>query len=42
LGCIDHHAFGGFALHNVPAMPVPRAYWERVDRDGDGYRETRK
>ncbi|MEE8450537.1 MAG: beta-propeller domain-containing protein [Thermoguttaceae bacterium] len=38
----DHHAFGWFAPHNVLAMPSTRVYWERVDLDGDGYRETRQ
>jgi len=38
----DHHAFGWFAPHNVLAMPSARVYWERVDQDGDGYRETRQ
>ncbi|MHC4178455.1 MAG: beta-propeller domain-containing protein [Planctomycetota bacterium] len=38
----DHHAFGWFAEHKVLAMPSARAYWERVDEDGDGYAETRR
>jgi uncharacterized secreted protein with C-terminal beta-propeller domain len=37
----DHHAFGWFAEHHALAMPSARVYWERVDADGDGYRETR-
>ena len=39
---VDHHAFGWFAEHQVLAMPSARVYWERVDEDGDGYRETRR
>ncbi|MGI9427496.1 MAG: beta-propeller domain-containing protein, partial [Bythopirellula sp.] len=39
---IDHHAFGYFATHGLLAMPTSRTYVERVDEDGDGYRETRK
>jgi len=37
----DHHAFGWFREHDVLAMPSERGYWQRVDEDGDGYRETR-
>jgi len=37
----DHHAFGWFAEHEVLAMPSTRGYWQRVDEDGDGFRETR-
>ena len=37
---IDHHAFGWFAPHQVLAVPAVRNYRERVDNDGDGYRET--
>ena len=39
---VDHHAFGWFAEHQVLAMPSERSYWERVDEDGDGYRESRR
>jgi hypothetical protein len=39
---IDHHAFGYFAAHGILAIPTIRNYVERVDLDGDGYRETRK
>ena len=39
---VDHHAFGWFAEYQVLAMPSARVYWERVDEDGDGYRETRR
>ena len=39
---LDHHAFGWFAQHQVLAIPSGRAYWKRVDEDGDGFRETRK
>jgi len=39
---IDHHAFGYFAAHGLLALPTSRSYVERVDEDGDGYRETRK
>jgi uncharacterized secreted protein with C-terminal beta-propeller domain len=39
---IDHHAFGYFAVHGLLAIPTIRTYVERVDLDGDGYRETRK
>lgn len=38
----DHHAFGYFAEHGLLGMPVSRVYYERVDEDGDGYRETRQ
>ncbi|MGD9127922.1 MAG: beta-propeller domain-containing protein, partial [Planctomycetia bacterium] len=37
----DHHAFGWFAEHQTLALPVARSYWERVDTDSDGYRESR-
>ena len=37
----DHHAFGWFAEHQTLALPMARSYWERVDTDGDGYRESR-
>jgi hypothetical protein len=39
---VDHHAFGFFAAHGLLAMPTQRNYFERVDTDGDGYRETRQ
>ena len=39
---IDHHAFGYFATHGILAMPTSRTYYQRVDEDGDGYRETRE
>ncbi len=38
----DHHAFGWFAVHDVLAMPLAEAHWERVDADGDGYAELRQ
>ena len=38
---LDHHAFGYFAEHGLLAVPVSRQYIERIDADGDGYRETR-
>ncbi|MCA9240011.1 MAG: beta-propeller domain-containing protein, partial [Planctomycetales bacterium] len=38
----DHHAFGYFAEHGLLGMPVSRTYYERVDEDGDGYRESRQ
>ncbi len=37
---VDHHAFGYFARHGLFAVPSTRGYVERVDQDGDGYRET--
>ncbi len=37
---VDHHAFGYFARHGLFALPSTRSYVERVDQDGDGYRET--
>ena len=37
---IDHHAFGYFAEHDILALPSTRGYRERVDEDGDGFRET--
>ncbi len=39
---IDHHAFGYFAAHGLLAIPTRRGYYERIDVDGDGYRETRQ
>lgn len=39
---VDHHAFGYFAVHGLLAIPTSRTFIERVDEDGDGYRETRK
>ena len=39
---VDHHAFGYFTAHGLLAMPTRRVYFERVDTDGDGYRETRR
>lgn len=36
----DHHAFGYYAEHGLLAMPVATQYVERIDNDGDGYRET--
>ena len=38
----DHHAFGWFAEHQMLAVPSARSYWQRVDADGDGYRESRE
>jgi len=37
---VDHHAFGYYAERGLLAMPVARTHVERVDLDGDGYRET--
>jgi uncharacterized secreted protein with C-terminal beta-propeller domain len=37
---VDHHAFGWFAPEQVLSVPSARAYQVRVDRDGDGYRES--
>jgi uncharacterized secreted protein with C-terminal beta-propeller domain len=39
---LDHHAFGYYAEHGLLGMPVARTFIERVDEDGDGYRETRR
>jgi Beta propeller domain/Bacterial Ig domain len=39
---LDHHAFGYYAEHGLLGMPVARVFIERVDLDGDGYRETRR
>ncbi|HEX2476692.1 MAG TPA: beta-propeller domain-containing protein, partial [Lacipirellulaceae bacterium] len=39
---LDHHAFGYYAEHGLLGMPVARVFYERVDLDGDGYRETRR
>jgi hypothetical protein len=39
---LDHHAFGYYAEHGLLGMPVGRVFVERVDEDGDGYRETRR
>jgi hypothetical protein len=39
---VDHHAFGYFARHGLFAVPVSQQYVQRVDNDGDGYRETRE
>ena len=39
---LDHHAFGYYAEHGLLGMPVARVFVERVDEDGDGYRETRR
>ena len=38
---LDHHAFGYFATHGLLAIPTSQGYIQRVDNDGDGYRETR-
>lgn len=38
---LDHHAFGWFAEHHVLAVPSTGGVWERLDNDGDGYREAR-
>ena len=37
---LDHHAFGYYADFGLLAMPVSTDRVERVDLDGDGYRET--
>jgi len=39
---VDHHAFGYFAAHGLLAIPTSRGYYQRIDTDGDGYRETRE
>ncbi len=39
---LDHHAFGYFAEHGLLSMPTSRVFFERVDTDGDGYRESRQ
>jgi uncharacterized secreted protein with C-terminal beta-propeller domain len=39
---LDHHAFGYYAEHGLLGMPLARVFFERVDEDGDGYRETRR
>jgi uncharacterized secreted protein with C-terminal beta-propeller domain len=39
---IDHHAFGYYAEHGLLGMPIAQEHVERVDLDGDGYRETRR
>ena len=39
---LDHHAFGYYAEHGLLGMPVATQYVERVDEDGDGYRETHR
>ncbi len=36
----DHHAFGYFAEHGLLALPTSRTGPRRVDRNGDGYRES--
>jgi uncharacterized secreted protein with C-terminal beta-propeller domain len=37
---LDHHAFGYYADLGLLAMPISTDRVERVDLDGDGYRET--
>lgn len=37
---LDHHAFGWFASHSTLAIPTHSARPRRVDRDGDGFRES--
>jgi uncharacterized secreted protein with C-terminal beta-propeller domain len=37
---VDHHAFGYFARHGLVALPSSRQFAQRVDKDGDGFRET--
>jgi hypothetical protein len=39
---LDHHAFGYYAAHGILAIPTRGGYVERIDTDGDGYRETRQ
>jgi len=36
----DHHAFGWFSEHAMLALPTARMRRVRVDRDGDGVRES--
>ena len=38
----DHHAFGWFGYHSVLAIPTRQTYSVRIDKDGDGYRESRQ
>lgn len=38
----DHHAFGWFGFHDTLAIPSSRSFSERVDHDGDGFRESRE
>ena len=37
---LDHHAFGYYAQHGLLGMPIAQQFIERVDEDGDGYREA--
>jgi hypothetical protein len=37
---LDHHAFGYYAAFGLLGMPIGITRIERVDLDGDGYRET--
>ncbi len=37
---LDHHAFGWFASHSTLAIPTHSERPQRVDRDGDGFRES--
>ncbi|MEX2315946.1 MAG: beta-propeller domain-containing protein [Pirellulales bacterium] len=37
---LDHHAFGYYAEFGLLGMPITREFRERVDEDGDGYRES--
>jgi hypothetical protein len=36
----DHHAFGWFAHHQLLGLPTSRTVTRRVDRNGDGFRES--
>lgn len=37
---VDHHAFGYFPAHGLLAVPSARGYSQRVDNDGDGFKES--
>ena len=37
---VDHHAFGYFPAHGLLALPSARGYSQRVDTDGDGFKES--
>lgn len=37
---VDHHAFGYFSRLGLLALPSTRGFRQRVDEDGDGFKET--
>jgi len=39
---LDHRAFGYYAEFGLLGLPVTSRYIERIDEDGDGYREARR